>query len=143
MFKFHFFSSAMLVISIYTVKVSIGFTGINEFAFFCLIGGAAMISSGIVTFRKAKTTVTPLHPGKTSSLVTMDIYKYMRNPMHFGLLLILFSYELYLQNLASMFVLLIYVWFISKYQIMPKEEVLYKVFGDDYKNCQDRVKRWI
>ena len=102
-----------------------------------------MISSGIFTFRKAKTTVTPLHPDKASSLVTMGIYQYMRNPMYFGLLLILFSFGLYLQNLASMFVLPIYVWFISKYQIMPEEEVLYKVFGDDYKNYQDSVRRWI
>ena len=138
-----FFSSAMLVISRYAVKASFGFTDINEFALICLTGVVVMIGSGIVTFRKAKTTVTPLHPGKTSSLVTMDIYKYMRNPMHFGLLLILFSFGLYLQNLASMFVLPVYVWFISKYQIMPEEEALQKVFGDDYKNYQDRVRRWI
>ena len=138
-----FFSSAMLVISRYSVKANFSFTGVNEFALLCLIGGVAMIGSGIVTFIKAKTTVTPLHPDKASSLVTMGIYQYMRNPMYFGLLLILFSYGLYLQNLASLFVLPIYVWFISKYQIMPEEEALYKVFGDDYKNYQDRVRRWI
>ena len=65
------FSSAMLVISRHAVKASFGFTGINEFALFCLTGGVAMIGSGIVAFRKAKTTVTSLHPDKTSSLVTM------------------------------------------------------------------------
>ena len=102
-----------------------------------------MIGSGIVTFRKVETTVTPLHPDKASSLVTIGIYQYTRNPMYFGLLLILFSFGLYLQNLASMFVLPVYVWFISKYQIMPEEEALQKVFGDDYKNYQDRVRRWI
>ena len=138
-----FFSSAMLVISRYAVKASFGFASINEFALFCLAGGVVMISSGIVIFRKAKTTVTPLHPDKTSTLVTMGIYQYTRNPMYFGLFLVLFSFSLYLQNLASMFVLPVYVWFISKYQIMPEEEALQKVFGDDYKNYQDRVRRWI
>ena len=136
-------SSAMLVISRYAVKASFGFTGINEFALFCLTGGVAMIGSGIVTFRKAKTTVTPLHPNKASSLVIMGIYQYTRNPMYFGLLLILFSFGLYLQNLASMFVLPLYVWFISKYQIIQEEEALYKVFGDDYKNYKNSVRRWI
>ena len=138
-----FFSSAMLVISRYAIKASFSFTGINEFALTSLIAGVVMIGSGIVTFRKAKTTVSPLHPDQASSLVTMGIYQYTRNPMYFGLLLILFSFGLYLLNLASMFVLPIYVWFISKYQIMQEEEALYKVFGDDYKNYQGRVRRWI
>ena len=89
-----FFSSAMFVISRYAVKASFGFTGINEFALFCLIGGVVMIGYGIVAFRKAKTTVTPLHPDKASSLVTIGIYQYTRNPMYFGLLLILFSFGL-------------------------------------------------
>ena len=91
-----FFSSAMLVISRYAVKASFGFAGINNFALFFLIGGVVMIGSGIVAFRKAKTMVTPLHPDKTSTLVTMGIYQYMRNPMYFGLLLVLFSFSLYL-----------------------------------------------
>ena len=133
----------MLVISRYAVKASFGFASINEFALFCLAGGVVMISSGIVIFRKAKTTVTPLHPDKTSTLVTMGIYQYTRNPMYFGLFLVLFSFSLYLQNLASMFILPIYLWFISKYQIIPEEEALQKVFGDEYENYYGRVRRWI
>ena len=89
-----FFSSAMLVISRYAIKASFSFTGINEFALTCLIAGVVMIGSGIVTFSKAKTTVSPLHPDQASSLVTMGIYQYTRNPMYFGLLLILFSFGL-------------------------------------------------
>ena len=89
-----FFSSTMLVISRYAVKASFGFAGINEIALFCLIGGVVMITSGIVTFRKAKTTVTPLHPDKASTLVTRGIYQDTRNPMYCGLLLILFSFGL-------------------------------------------------
>ena len=138
-----FFSSAMLVISRYAVKASFGFAGINECALFCLTGGVVMIGSGIVAFRKGKTTITPLHPDKANSLVTIGIYQYTRNPMYFGLLLILFSFGLYLQNLVSMFALPCYVWFIRKYQIMPEEEALQKVFGHDYENYQDRVRRWI
>ena len=105
--------------------------------------GIVIIGLSIVTFSLVKTTVTPLYPDKASSLVTMGIYQYSRNPMYFGLLLILFSIGFYLQNPVSMFVLLLYVWFIGKYQIIPEEEALHKLFGRDYKNYQEGVKRWI
>ena len=139
------FISALLmwIISIYAVNVRFIFYFSNELSLFCLIIGGTIILFGILAFRKAETTVNPLHPDKVSSLVSMGIYQYLRNPMYFGLLLILFSIGFYLQNLASMFVLPIYVWFISKYQIIPEEEALHKLFGQDYINYQDRVRRWI
>ena len=139
------FISALLmwIISIYADNFRFIFKFNNELALFCLIIGGTIIVFGIVAFRKVETTVTPLHPDKASSLVTMGIYQYIRNPMYFGLLLIMFSIGFYLQNLASMFVLPIYVWFISKYQIIPEEEALHKLFGQDYINYQDRVRRWI
>ena len=133
----------MWIISMYADNFRFIFKFNNELALFCLIIGGTIIVFGIAAFRKAETTVTPLHPDKASSLVTMGIYQYIRNPMYFGLLLILFSIGFYLQNLASMFVLPIYVWFISKYQIIPEEEALHKLFGQDYINYQDRVRRWI
>ena len=133
----------MLIISIYAANFRFIFNFNNELALFCLIIGGTIIVFGIAAFRKAETTVTPLYPDKASSLVNMGIYQYTRNPMYFGLLLILFSIGFYLQNLASMFVLPIYVWFISKYQIIPEEEALHKLFGQDYINYQDRVRRWI
>ena len=139
------FISALLmwIISIYADNFRFIFKFNNELALFCLIIGGTIIVFGIAAFRKAETTVNPLHPDKASSLVNMGIYQYTRNPMYFGLLLILFSIGFYLQNLASMFVLPIYVWFISKYQIIPEEEALHKLFGQDYINYQDRVRRWI
>ena len=136
-------SLLMWIISIYADNFIFIFKFNNELALFCLIIGGTIIVFGIAAFRKAETTVTPLHPDKASSLVNMGIYQYTRNPMYFGLLLILFSIGFYLQNLASMFVLPIYVWFISKYQFIPEEEALHKLFGQDYINYQDRVRRWI
>ena len=63
--------------------------------------------------------------------------------MYFGLLLILFSIGMNLQNLASIIVLPLYVGFISKYQIIPEEEALHKLFGEEYQHYQDKVRRWI
>ena len=133
----------MWIVSIYGDYFGLSFKYNNAISLSVLIAGVLIIGVSIVTFRMAKTTTTPLYPDQASNLVTTGIYQYTRNPMYLGLLLILFSIGWYLQNLASMFVLPIYVWFISKYQIIPEEEALQKVFGQDYKNYQDRVRRWI
>ena len=133
----------MWIISFYGDNFGLNFKYNNKFALFFLTAGVVIIGLSIVTFIMAETMITPLHPDKSSNLVKTGIYQYTRNPMYLGLLLILFSIEWYLQNLASMFVLPIYVWFISKYQIMPEEEALYKLFGQNYKNYQDNVRRWI
>jgi len=131
------------IISIYGDNFRLNFKYNNEISLFFLIAGVLIIGVSIVTFSMADTTITPLHPDKSNHLVTTGIYQYTRNPMYLGLLLILFSIGLYLQNLACMFVLPIYVWFISKYQILPEEELLFKLFGQDYTNYQDNVRRWI
>ncbi|MGH9631658.1 MAG: methyltransferase family protein, partial [Bryobacteraceae bacterium] len=50
--------------------------------------GAVTCLSGVVSFRRAKTTVNPMKPNSTSSLVVSGIYKYTRNPMYLGFVLV-------------------------------------------------------
>ena len=58
--------------------------------------GAAMCISGVVSFRLAKTTVNPMKPNSASSLVVSGIYRYTRNPMYLGFLLVLFGWAAFL-----------------------------------------------
>jgi protein-S-isoprenylcysteine O-methyltransferase Ste14 len=51
--------------------------------------------AGIVSFRKAVTTVYPLKPDMTLSLVTTGIYKITRNPMYLGSLLLLIGWAFF------------------------------------------------
>jgi len=51
--------------------------------------GALTCLAGVVAFRQAKTTVNPMKPDTTSSLVVSGIYRYTRNPMYLGFLLLL------------------------------------------------------
>src|SRR5436190_22994186 len=44
--------------------------------------GAVVCLAGIVSFRRAKTTVNPMKPDSASSLVVSGIYRYTRNPMY-------------------------------------------------------------
>src|SRR5688572_6249188 len=47
------------------------------------VAGVCVALLGVAGFRKARTTVNPLKPGKASALVTSGIYRYTRNPMYF------------------------------------------------------------
>jgi Phospholipid methyltransferase len=48
------------------------------------LAGGCVSLAGIVSFRRARTTVNPLKPQNTSALVTADIFRYARKPMYLG-----------------------------------------------------------
>ena len=97
----------------------------------------------IYAFRKARTTANPLHPSKTSKLVIVGIYKISRNPMYLGMLFILVAFVVELGNLFTFPILILYVWYITIFQIKPEEKVLTKLFGSDYSTYCTKVRRWI
>jgi len=133
----------MLIISKYFNKANFSLNQHNQFALFFLIVALIIILISIAKFIKIKTTISPLKPNKTSILVDSGIYKYTRNPMYLGLLLILFSLFLYLKNFLSFLVLPLFVIYITKNQILPEEKVLENLFGDQYKKYKNKVRRWI
>ena len=133
----------MLIISKYFNKANFSLNQHNQFALFFLIVALIIIFISIAKFIKIRTTISPLKPNKTSILVDSGIYKYTRNPMYLGLLLILFSLFLYLKNFLSFLVLPLFVIYITKNQILPEEKVLENLFGDQYKKYKNKVRRWI
>jgi protein-S-isoprenylcysteine O-methyltransferase Ste14 len=106
--------------------------------------GLALSISGVVTFRRAKTTVNPTTPSASSSLVDWGVYKMTRNPMYLGLLFILIGWAVFLSNaLAALLLLPTYVLYINQFQIVPEERALTSLFGRDYIAYQSRVRRWL
>ena len=133
----------MCLISRYFTHANFSLNGINIFALIFLIIAVIIIILSMYKFRKIKTTISPLRPNKTSSLVNSGIYAYTRNPMYLGLLLILFSTALFLKNLISFLIIPLFILFITKNQILPEEEALENIFGEEYKNYKKKVRRWI
>ena len=108
----------------------------------CLMGiGMDLVSVGL--FTRSKTTVSPFSPNKTTSLVITGIYKYTRNPMYLGMVLILTGLAVWLGNWACFAVVPGFVVFITKLQIIPEEEMLLEKFGEEYGEYMLRVRRWI
>ena len=58
--------------------------------------GAGFELSGILAFRRAKTTVNPLRPDTSSRLVSSGVYRLTRNPMYVGLVFMLLAWATYL-----------------------------------------------
>jgi protein-S-isoprenylcysteine O-methyltransferase Ste14 len=69
----------------------------------CLLGfaaaGAFVGLHAVISFRKARTTVNPLNPLATSSLVDSGIFRFTRNPMYLALALALAGWAFFLGNI--------------------------------------------
>ena len=108
-----------------------------------LILGFYIIIRSSRLFAEAKTSIDPLRPFKSTSLITNDIYKYSRNPMYFGYLLILLSSSVYLGNVISIIIIPLFIFIINFIQIIPEEETLKDLFGPTYDEYLSKVRRWI
>jgi protein-S-isoprenylcysteine O-methyltransferase Ste14 len=97
----------------------------------------------VATFFRAGTTVNPLHPERTSRLITTGVYALTRNPMYLGLLLTLGGWACLLGSASPFALLVLFVWTITTMQILPEEKAMAERFGDAFTAYSNRVGRWI
>ncbi len=107
------------------------------------IAGIACIALAVIGFNKAKTTVNPTKPDDSSAIVSSGIYKFSRNPMYLGMLLILLGYAVNAAALSCYLLLVGFILFMNQYQIKPEERLLSAKFGNEYTNYLTQVRRWI
>ncbi|PIE42909.1 MAG: protein-S-isoprenylcysteine methyltransferase [Gammaproteobacteria bacterium] len=99
--------------------------------------------AGIVEFRRQKTTVDPRYPGNASELVDTGIYRLSRNPMYVGIALLLVAIVLYFRSPFLLLGVVVFMAYMTRFQIMPEEAHLSKVFGAKYDDYKSRVRRWL
>ncbi|MFT3880133.1 MAG: isoprenylcysteine carboxylmethyltransferase family protein [Gemmatales bacterium] len=108
-----------------------------------MLMGLAFAVSGFIAFRRARTTIDPLHPGKATSLVDSGIYGFTRNPMYVGLLFVLLGWVIFLDSPWPLIGPLVFIAWINYLQIIPEERILTQLFGEAYRQYQARVRRWL
>ena len=106
------------------------------------LGGAADLA-GLLAFRRHRTTVNPLAPQNSSTVVQDGIYRYSRNPMYLGMALLLTAWAVWLAQPACLLVLPLFVAYITRFQILPEERILLARFGAPYQDYLRRVRRWL
>lgn len=103
--------------------------------FFCL--------AGVISFRRAKTTVNPLKPETTTALVSSGIYVLSRNPMYVGFALFLVAWAIYLSSIWAGLGIVGFILYMNKFQILPEERALKGIFGAEFIRYQEKVRRWL
>jgi protein-S-isoprenylcysteine O-methyltransferase Ste14 len=108
-----------------------------------VLAGAVFDVAAFISFRRARTTVNPMKPEKTSSFVSSGIYGVSRNPMYVGLLFILVAWAVFLSSAWALLGPVAFVLYINRFQIAPEERALSAMFGADYFAYRSRVRRWL
>lgn len=107
------------------------------------LAGVATGISGVVAFRRAKTTISPLKPETTSSLVVSGVYRFTRNPMYVGVALVLLAWAVFLSSFWTLLGPLAFTLYMTRFQIIPEERALTGIFGAAYSAYQAKVRRWL
>jgi len=115
----------------------------NRVGLALIVVAFSMDFSSLYLFFKKRTTPSPFSPKKASSLVITGLYKYTRNPMYVGLLVILTGYAIWLGSLSPFLLIPLFYWLITNMQIKPEEQILEEKFGREYLDYKNRVRRWL
>ena len=107
------------------------------------LAGVLVAAAGVVEFRRAQTTVNPMSPEAASALVTRGVYRFSRNPMYLGFALALLGWAAFLSNAAALLGIVAYVWYLTRFQIVPEERMLEAKFGSAFETYRRSVRRWL
>jgi len=107
------------------------------------LAGIVSALAGVIVVMMNKTTINPHAPQKTSRLVMSGVYRYTRNPMYVGIMLVLASWALYLSHILPLLLLPVFLFYMNRFQVIPEEQILEQHFGDEYVNYKHRVRRWL
>ena len=106
-----------------------------------IILGVLVVIGPAIAFRRAATTVRPFHD--SSALVVSGMYRYTRNPMYVGMVVVLIGVAVLLGDLSPFIMpfVVVPVWTVRV--IKHEEQMLQESFGDDYRELMKSVRRWI
>lgn len=105
--------------------------------------GSVVALSGIVSFARSRTTMNPLKPEAATTLVDSGVYRFSRNPMYLGILLILLGWAALLGSALAVLVLPGFVWYMNRFQIIPEERALLERFGSAFAAYSTKARRWL
>lgn len=107
-----------------------------------LIGlGVLLILIAAGLFKWRKTTINPF--GQPAVVVRDGVYRFSRNPMYLGMLLVLMGTGIWLGNILALLLAPGFVWIMTRWYILREEQLMDARFGDQYRLYRSQVRRWI
>ena len=105
-----------------------------------LLGGW-LVAEALRGMRARGTSPIPVRP--TTALVLDGAYRYTRNPMYLGMLLVCAGLALAANALWPLVLLPFVVSIINRHVIVREEKYLSRKFGGEYEVYKRRTRRWI
>jgi protein-S-isoprenylcysteine O-methyltransferase Ste14 len=102
-----------------------------------------LMAAAVFEFWKHRTTVNPMNPGLTSTLVSTGVFRFSRNPIYAGDALLIVAWAIWLNSITALISLPLFIAYISKFQIQPEEVMLASKFKEQFTNYCKSVRRWV
>jgi protein-S-isoprenylcysteine O-methyltransferase Ste14 len=109
--------------------------------FVLLVVWLGLAASANVTFRRMGTPVNPYAP--TTALATSGPYRFTRNPMYLGLVLMTVGFALVMNSMWLVLMAVPVLLLLRNLVIVREERYLEELFGDEYRAYSKRVRRWL
>jgi len=106
-----------------------------------LLAGCGLTFWSLWLFWRARTSPLPMRP--TTALVRSGPYRWTRNPMYLGMLLLYLGVALLFDVTWALVLAPALVVFVGRLVIAKEERYLEVSFGDEYRRYKARVRRWI
>jgi protein-S-isoprenylcysteine O-methyltransferase Ste14 len=104
------------------------------------VAGIALMTWGTVTLYRANTTVLPHKPA--DRLVTHGAFRFRRNPIYMGEVLLFLGLAQATGNIWLAIVAPLFALAVLCLAILPEERHLEARFGEDYLDYKARTRRW-
>ncbi|MGJ8584536.1 MAG: methyltransferase family protein [Marinosulfonomonas sp.] len=121
------------------VSLSFPWQGAVAMALF-LIG---ILLTGLAAFEMARARTTIIPHRTPDALVTSGVFRWTRNPIYLGDVLILTSFVLWFQVAAGLFLVPVFMWVIRRRFIDQEEQGLRAKFAGDFEDWQKKTRRWM
>ena len=123
--------------------MAINFQGSSVLSFVLILLGFGVLILAARSFKEHSTTINPIKIETASSLVVSGIFNYSRNPMYLGMALILIGLSLKFNPIGGLIFTALFIVFITNFQIKPEEKAMQKIFGEEFINYKNKVRRWL
>jgi len=109
---------------------------------FLFISGLIVMLICIFNFAvKGRGTLSPADP--TKKLVSEGLYRYSRNPMYVGVMMILIGESVYTGSFSLLVYSLVILTAFHLFIVFREEPRLQRDFGEEYTEYSQKVRRWI
>lgn len=106
-----------------------------------LVPGLGLTLWSLWLFLRARTSPLPMRPA--TALVLSGPYRWTRNPMYLGMLLLYLGVALLFDVTWALLLVPAVVFLVGRLVIRREERYLEAKFGDDYRRYMGQVRRWI